>query len=133
MKIFIVDDSQIICARLVTWLSDLEGAEMAGFAHNAAEAVESIRRVEPDVVILDLRMPGGSGIEVLHAIKELHPAPLVIMVTSAPLSLSRYERKCVASGADFFFDKSNEFQKIGEVLKGLNRAPQQPLSSLPVR
>jgi len=68
-------------------------------------------------VILDIRMPGGSGIDVLEDIKKINAAPIVIILTNYPYP--QYRKKCMAAGADYFFDKSSEFEKVTEVLKKL--------------
>ena len=95
-------------------LSDLEKIEIVGEAGDAEEAIQSIRKVKPDVVILDIRMPGGNGIGVLQAIRKEKMNVKVIMLTNYPYP--HYRKKCMEAGADFFFDKSSEFRKIREVL-----------------
>ena len=89
--------------------------EIAGQARDAVEATKSILELKPDVVILDIRMPGGSGIEVLRKIKQHKTAPAVIMLTNYPYP--QYRKRCMDAGADFFLDKSSEFNKIVEILK----------------
>ncbi len=84
---------------------------------DAPQAVESVAKHKPDVVILDIQMPGGSGIEVLEAIKKNKPAPFVIMFTNYPYP--QYRKKCMEVGADFFFDKSLEFDALTDTLKNL--------------
>lgn len=117
MKVFIADDSALVCERIIGMLTELPEIEIAGQARNAQEAIESIHKSKPDVVILDIRMPGGSGIEVLKNIKKDKSAPLVIMLTNYPYP--QYRKKCLDEGADFFFDKSTEFEKLVEVFKKL--------------
>jgi len=114
MKVFIADDSAAVVERLITMLSELPQVEIMGQAQDALEAIKAIRQLNPDVVILDIRMPGGNGIDVLKDIKSNKPAPVVIMLTNYPYP--QYRRKCKALGADFFFDKSTEFEKVTEVL-----------------
>ena len=117
MKVFIVDDSKIVCERLSEMLSELPEIEITGQAHKAVEAINLIEKLNPDAVILDIRMPGGSGIDVLRKIKKNKTAPLIIMLTNYPYP--QYRKKCMDAGVDFFFDKSNEFEKVVEVLKNL--------------
>lgn len=90
--------------------------EVIGEADNVQQAIEHIRQQGPDVVILDIRMPGGNGIDVLREIEKNDQAPVVIMLTNYPYP--QYKRKCMDAGADFFFDKSREFEKVVEVLRG---------------
>jgi len=119
VRVFIVDDSAIIRERLEMLLSELKGIEIIGQAKGSTEAEEAIPKLKPDVVILDIRMHGGNGIEVLKNIKKEKNSPLVIMLTNYPYP--QYRKKCKDAGANFFFDKSTEFDKITEVLKKLTR------------
>jgi DNA-binding NarL/FixJ family response regulator len=117
VKVFIADDSALLRERLIDMLSELEGIEIVGQARDSLSAVRSIHKLKPDVVILDIWMPGGSGFNVLQNIKKNKVASVVIMFTNYPYP--QYRKKCMDAGADFFFDKSSEFGKITEVLKQL--------------
>ena len=113
--VFIVDDSPVVRERLVTMISELPNVEIVGQADIAFEAINSIRRLRPSIVVLDISMPGGSGMYVLESIKKDPPGPLVIMLTN--FAHDQYRKKCLQLGADFFFDKSTEFERVTEVLK----------------
>jgi len=117
MKVFIADDSSVIRERLIEMISEIEGIKVAGEATTAAEAVPLIIRLKPDVVILDIRMPGGNGLSVLQAIRKTNLNMKVIMLTNYPYP--QYRQKCNEAGADFFFDKDSEFKKVTETLKRL--------------
>ncbi len=119
MRVFIVDDSAIVRERLVAMFSELIDIELIGQAQHARGAAESIRKLKPDLVILDIRLGGGSGIDVLQDIKQDKAAPMVMILTNYPYP--QYRKKCADAGADFFFDKSTEFDKVPEVLKKLNK------------
>ena len=119
VEVVIADDSSAVRERLVSMLSELKGVEVVGQAQNVEEAIASIRALHPKAVILDIRMPGGSGINVLQNIKREQPAPVVIILTNYPYL--QYRKKCLEAGADFFFDKSTEFNKIPQVFKLLTR------------
>jgi len=108
--VFIVDDSEVLRARLVKLLSAVEGVSIVGQAGTAAEAIEGIRQVRPRVVILDIQMPGGSGLEVLKAVKGEAGAPIVLLLTNHPYP--QYRAKCFALGADYFLDKTRDFDKL---------------------
>jgi DNA-binding NarL/FixJ family response regulator len=118
MKVFIADDSSEIRKRIIAMLSDLENIEMIGEAENVQDAINSIHGFNPDVVILDIRMPGGSGIDVLKKIEKRNELPVVIILTNYPHA--QYRKKCMDAGADFFFDKSEEFERIVEVVSGIS-------------
>lgn len=117
MRVYLVEDSPLIRERLRRMLSELDGAEIVGEAEDARTATESILNTRPDVVLLDIRILGGSGIEVLQAIKQKRPATVVIVLTNYPYPL--YRQKSLEAGADYFFVKSTEFDKVVPVLKGL--------------
>ena len=98
-------------------LADLENIEVIGQAQDALEAIESIPKLNPQVVILDIRMPRGSGLDVLKAVKKNKDSPKIIIFTNYPYP--QYRKKCLEAGADYFFDKHTEFEKLFEVLKQL--------------
>jgi DNA-binding NarL/FixJ family response regulator len=118
MKVFIADDSIEIRKRIIAMLSDVERIDMIGQAENVQDAISSIHELNPDVVILDIRMPGGSGMDVLKTIEKRNRMPVVIMLTNYPHS--QYRNKCLDAGADFFFDKSREFEKVIEIVNSMS-------------
>jgi len=117
MKVFIADDSPILCERLKTMLSDFPEVEISGQAKDTPEAIKFIKELKPDVVILDIRMPGGSGIEVLQSIKKDRPDIKVIVFTNYPYP--QYRKKCMDLGADFFFAKATESEEVPKVIEQL--------------
>ena len=117
MMFFIADDSDEVRGRLVELLSEVEGAEVVGQAANAVEAVEAIGCLKPHVVILDIWMPGGSGIDVLKKIKQGGGSPVVLMLTNH--ASPQYRKKCLEWGADFFLDKSRDLECLLLIFKSL--------------
>jgi len=117
MRLFIADDSEILRFRLVEMLSEFEELEIVGQAQYAKEALKSIRELIPDVVILDIRMPDGNGINVLETLRKENIQSKVIIFTNFPYF--EYRKKCLDAGADFFFYKATEFEKMIEVIKQL--------------
>jgi len=115
MRIVIVDDSVVVRQRLIRLITDLDGVEVVGQAADVPEARDMVQALKPDVAILDIRMPSGSGADLVPDIKQLNPALKIIMLTNYALPENR--KKCMDQGADFFFDKSTEFQKVVPVLK----------------
>ena len=119
VTVFIADDSLVVRERLVAMLSELAGTKVVGQAGNVSTAISQIRRLKPDVVILDIKMPGGSGIDVLQNVKQAEIAPLVIILTNYPFA--GYRHKCLQAGADFFLDKTTEFDQIPTLVEKLRR------------
>jgi DNA-binding NarL/FixJ family response regulator len=120
MRVLIVDDSEALVQRLASSLASVTGFEIVGYAKNVAGALEGIRKVKPDVVILEIRMGGGSGFDVLQALQEDPFQPIVIVLSN--YSSRQYRKKCLQLGARFFFDKSAEFEKVAELLRTLPRS-----------
>jgi DNA-binding NarL/FixJ family response regulator len=117
MRLFIADDSEILRVRLIDMLSEIEGIEILGKAQESLDAIESIQELNPQVVILDIRMPRINGIKVLEAIKKDDESPTVIIFTNYPYP--QYRKRCMDLGADFFFDKSTEFEKLFDTVRYL--------------
>ena len=120
MKVLIVDDSEIVREVLIDSLSEISGIEIAGEARDAPEAIEMIRRLRPDAIVLDFKMPGGNGLSVLKEIQGEDFSPLILMLTNYPQL--QYRDACLNAGAHHFFDKSTEFHKVIEIL-GLTARP----------
>jgi NarL family two-component system response regulator LiaR len=82
IQVLIVDDHAIVRQGLRTYLELLEGIAIAGEAQNGLEAVDLVRRLRPDVVLMDLVMPEMDGIEATRQIGALCPGVKVIVLTS---------------------------------------------------
>lgn len=117
MRVFIADDSMLILERLKAMLSDLPEIEIIGESRDGFGAIEALRKLNPDVVILDIKMPGVDGIDVLKYIKNNNQDIRVIMLTNYPFP--QYRKKCMKLGADYFFKKSTEFENIMAALNQL--------------
>jgi DNA-binding NarL/FixJ family response regulator len=117
MRVFIADDSIPVVERLADLLEDVPGAQFVGQAGDVPEAVRCIQKVKPDALILDLQMPGGSGLDVLRAIRTEHPRLYVLICTN--YAYPQFREKCLNAGANVFLDKSTEFEKIPDILRGL--------------
>ena len=117
MKVFLVDDSVLMRQRLKRMLADVEDVHVIGEAGEVQEATDAILAQKPDVVLLDIQLFNGSGIDVLLNLKKVEPAPAVIILTNYPYP--QYRQKCLEAGADFFFVKSSEFDEVVPALKQL--------------
>lgn|GEM_PF-148182 len=107
MKLFIADDSDLVREKLSMFIAQLDNVEIIGHADTVQASICGVRQLNPDVIVLDIKMPGGCGIDVLEYIKRGGSGPVVIMLTN--YSYPQYEKRCIDAGADFFFDKSQEF------------------------
>lgn len=118
MKVFLVDDSVVIRQRLKRMLADVEQLQVIGEAGDAqAATTDAILEQKPDVVLLDIHLLDGSGIDVLERLKKANPTLVVIILTDYPFP--QYRDKCIEAGADFFFVKSTQFDQVVPTLKQL--------------
>lgn len=81
-RIVLVDDHEIVRLGLITLLEDQPGLQVVGEAGNAADAVQAVATFRPDVVLMDIRMPGDGGIEATRQITARFPETKVVMLTS---------------------------------------------------
>lgn len=105
MKLVIVDDEKPARDRLRQIVADLDDVEVVGEAANGVEALAMVGEHSPDVVLLDIRMPGMDGIETAHHLNELESPPAVIFATA-------YDEYAI---------QAFEAQAIGYVLKPVRR------------
>lgn len=82
VRILVVDDHEVVRLGLVTLLGRQAGYQVVGEAAGAGESVEKARALKPDIVVMDVRMPDGSGIEACRQIRAELPGTKVIMLTS---------------------------------------------------
>lgn len=82
MKVLVVDDEKLARERLVRMVDTLEAYEVAGVAESGDEAVRQAIRLEPDIVLLDIRMPGMDGMEAGRQLATLSAPPAVIFCTA---------------------------------------------------
>lgn len=124
MRLLIADDSDVLRARLIEMLSEIEGIEIVGEIEDPKEVIEAAKDLKPDVVILDIRLPGGNGMTALEAIKKREDAPIVIMFTNYPYL--QYRKRSMNLGADYFFYKAIEFEKLIKLIKDLSQTENLP-------
>jgi two-component system response regulator DevR len=84
MRLLVVDDHEVVRQGLVALLDRREAFQVVAEAATVAEAIEQARRHQPDIVIMDVRLPDGSGIEACREIRAELPTTRVVMLTSYP-------------------------------------------------
>ncbi|WP_340562632.1 response regulator transcription factor [Streptomyces sp. GSL17-111] len=82
IRVLLVDDHQVVRRGLRTFLEVQDDIEVVGEAADGAAGVEEARRLAPDVILLDVKMPGSDGIEALRGLREVRSAARVLVVTS---------------------------------------------------
>jgi DNA-binding NarL/FixJ family response regulator len=112
--VLIVDDSILILERMIPMLEELSDIQFVVHSANYNEAMELLKGLKPDIVLLDINLPDKSGIELLRKIKEEYKKIKVFMITNR--ANDYYKKICKKLGADNFFDKSKDFNLIAELI-----------------
>lgn len=119
MTVFIVDDSPMMQARLIE-MCHSNGFIVVGTAETQEDALTGIAAHSPDVVLLDIRLRNGNGLEVLRAVKSAPKSPAVIVLTNFPHP--KYREASLGLGADHFFHKATEFDDVETALARIGGA-----------
>ncbi len=115
VKIYIVEDSELIRQRIDRLISFVDEVEIAGYSDNVDEAIDDIKRLKPEVVILDISVEKVKGLKMIYNIKQIDPPPTVIMFTN--YDFESYREKSFENGADYYLDKSHDFEKVTLILE----------------
>jgi len=112
--VVLVDDHAIWRGGVRSMLEDTE-FKIVGEASSGKEAVDVVRELEPQIVLLDIRMAGGDGLDALHVIKTEFPRTSVVMLTT--YDNPTYMARAVAGGASGYLFKGIEFEVLIETLR----------------
>ena len=115
--ILIVDDNIKFVDRMISLLEDANNIGSISIASNYDEARRLLVAENPDVVLLDINMPGKNGIELLKLIRQNNKDCEVIMITNH--ADDYYRQQCQDLGARYFLDKSNDFALVPGIIKQL--------------
>jgi DNA-binding NarL/FixJ family response regulator len=121
MKVLIADDSLIFRIIMKKKLSDIREVKEIYEAENYVMTIEQLDKVEPDFLILDIRLPDESGIHVLDYLSEVKKKPVVIVASDYALEDNR--DKAMNKGADYVFDKTRDKEKITEIIRNYRKKP----------
>ncbi|MDE3076636.1 MAG: response regulator transcription factor, partial [Chloroflexota bacterium] len=119
VRLLIVDDHELVRVGLKTLLEGVEGLTVAGEAENAAEAVRAARHTHPDVVLMDVRLPDGSGIEACREIRSALPATRVLMLTSYADDEAVFS--AIVAGASGYLLKQAKAQDLVQAIRTVSR------------
>ncbi|MBA4372378.1 MAG: two-component system response regulator [Thermodesulfovibrio sp.] len=103
IRILFVDDNPAFLASALRFLEAETGVEVVGKAMSGTEAIEMSRHLSPDLVLMDIAMPGMDGIQATKIIKQEDPAPRIIILTL--YDADEYKITASAAGADGFISK----------------------------
>ena len=119
MKVVIADDAPAVRDRLSALVGEIQGIEIVGTAATASEALALVETQQPNVAILDIRMPEEGGIAVLQRIKSQKLGPIVIMLTN--YDDKEYRAACLSAGAELFLDKAHGLDHLVPLIRGLSK------------
>jgi two-component system, OmpR family, response regulator len=119
--IILVEDSTLVRERLREMLEEFSQIKLLGEYDNAAAAITALRQQSVDIVLLDIKLKGSSGLDVLRHVKGTHPATKVIVFTNH--SDDEFRELFIRLGADYFFSKTHETQRLRETLAMLSAEP----------
>lgn len=105
MKILLVDDNELIQVRLSRSIKKLYDDCIIHKAADCEEALSIFVKINPDLVILDISLPDGSGIDLLRTMKKENPNVTIFMFTN--YGTEEFKKSCIELGADGFLEKSN--------------------------
>jgi DNA-binding NarL/FixJ family response regulator len=119
-RVLLADDHDLMRKLLRTVLSTRPGLEVVGEAADGPEAVELARTLEPDLIVLDLAMPGMDGLQVANAVRTAHP-DCAILVLSA-FEAEHAAAAAIAAGADRYVEKAAGLHVAAEAAESLVNA-----------
>ncbi len=117
MDVLIVDDEPLACQRLARMVEQLDGCRVVGLAGSTAEAMAALREQDPDVVLLDVRMPGEDGLSAAHQIAELDSPPAIIFCTA----YDQYAVDAFGTQAVGYLMKPVKAEALGQALEKARR------------
>lgn len=118
MRILIADDSCLVLERLQSLLGEIDEVEIVASVSNGDDALTAIKTLNPDLAILDVSMPGLSGLEVLKTIRNENKAVIFILITFH--SAGYIKQLAIQSGTNHFFNKADDLEQIYHIVRRLS-------------
>lgn len=119
VRILVADDHPIVRDGLVALLGSQQGIEVVGTAADGAEALAQVRRLSPDVVLMDLRMPGLDGVVATERITADHPQTRILVLTTYDTDADI--TRAVAAGATGYLLKDTPLAQLSEAIRAAAR------------
>ncbi|MBF8743352.1 MULTISPECIES: response regulator transcription factor [Pseudomonas] len=116
MKVLVVDDHPFIRSSVCMQLCH-DGHEVVGQTDNGIDAVRLARECIPDLVLLDIILPGLDGLQVLARTREIQPPPKVLVLTSQTADF--FSLRCLKAGASGFLCKSDDLGELSKAVRAL--------------
>ena len=122
LRVVLVEDSAMIRARIVETLSALPNVNIVGEAETEEAAIALLQDQSWDAAVLDLQLKKGTGLGVLKALRGTTRPPGARVIVFTNYAFPQYRERSLALGADYFFDKSREFDRVRDVVEELARS-----------
>lgn len=124
LRVALIEHSEEMRKRLVGLLEETAGIEIIGCAADGGEGLRMLSTERPDAVFLDVALPGRGGAKLLREIRRSLPEIMIVALSDE--SVPQYRSRCIELGANFFVDRSSEFERILSVVEDLLRAGAEP-------
>ena len=118
LQVYIVEDSPIV-QRLLTSAIVAAGAELSGCSADAQTATGDLFALQPDLILIDIRLASGSGFDVLKTLQEHSLVPGAVKVVLTNHANAEFQNLSLGLGADRFFDKSSETSQALALISAL--------------
>lgn len=119
ISVLVVDDHELIRAGIARMLQDDGGITVVAEASSGEEALDLLKKTTPDVVLMDLKMPGIGGLEATRRIKRAREATKVVVVTAC--IDDPYPSHVMDSGASAYISKNSHISEIIRAIKAVSR------------
>jgi DNA-binding NarL/FixJ family response regulator len=127
IRILLVDDQALLCEVLKTWLEVEQDFEVVGIARNGEEGIEKVDALRPDIVLIDIEMPGMNGLNATTIIRQRFPEVKVIVLSAH--DDDAYVGKSVRAGAKGYILKNTTAEELAAKIRTINNGSEELISN----
>lgn len=127
IRILLVDDQALLCEVLKTWLEVEQDFEVVGIARNGEEGIEKVDALRPDIVLIDIEMPGMNGLNATTIIRQRFPEVKVIVLSAH--DDDAYVGKSVRAGAKGYILKNTTAEELAAKIRAINNGSEELISN----
>lgn len=115
-SILIIEDSVSITWRLLSFLREIENLNIIGSVRNGTSGLKRIESDTPDIVLLDLQLPGTNGLKIIETLRDKVKPHIIVFTNNSNFY---FKQRCLSLGANEFYDKSVQFEEAVDAIKKL--------------
>jgi DNA-binding NarL/FixJ family response regulator len=119
LRVFLVEDSAVIRDRLAESICSSGHIKVVGHADSEADALSALSDIGCDAVVLDLQLRQGNGFNVIKSLRAQTTRRRMTFIVLTNYAIPQYRTRSLQLGADYFFDKAREYDRVREVLEEL--------------